>query len=242
MISIVLPTYNGEKYIKQSIDSVLKQSIDDWELIIVDDCSIDNTPQIVEEYRNRDSRIQVIRNAQNKKLPGSLNIGFKKAKGELFTWTSDDNAYAPNALERLKNCIENTEADFIYSNYKFIDPEDFIIGDMKTGPSEMLQLIDNIGACFLYKREIHEELNGYDVNKFYVEDYDFWLRAYRKFVFFHLDEYLYYYRIQPSALSWTHNEEVQRKTIELLKENIKYVKDKELKEKIQNKINSFGGM
>ena len=100
-ISIILPTYNGQLYIREAIESVIKQIFKDWELIIVDDCSSDNTLDIIKEYEKLDSRIRVIHNEVNKKLPASLNIGFSYAKGEYFTWTSDDNLYLPSALYRM---------------------------------------------------------------------------------------------------------------------------------------------
>ena len=98
-VSIVLPTYNGEEYIRQSIDSIRNQTFEDWELIIVNDYSTDGTSLIIREYEKKDSRIIVIENSENKKLPASLNIGFRSATGKYFTWTSDDNRYLPNALQ-----------------------------------------------------------------------------------------------------------------------------------------------
>ena len=98
LVSIVLPVYNGEKYLRESLDSILAQTMEDWELIAVDDCSKDATPQILADYAASDSRIRVMRNAENQRLPRSLNIGFAEARGEFLTWTSDDNAYAPEAL------------------------------------------------------------------------------------------------------------------------------------------------
>ena len=98
--SIVLPTYNGEEFLSNSIESVINQTFQDWELIIVNDCSTDNSLSIAEEYFKKDNRIRIINNAENKKLPESLNIGFREAKGDYFTWTSDDNEYYPNAIEK----------------------------------------------------------------------------------------------------------------------------------------------
>lgn len=84
-ISIVLPTYNGERYLKQSIESILGQTYTDWELIVVNDCSTDSTQEIIDFYRKKDTRIRTIFNCTNQKLPESLNIGFREAKGEYFT-------------------------------------------------------------------------------------------------------------------------------------------------------------
>lgn len=99
LVSIVLPTFNGEEFLAQSIESVLKQSYKNLELIIVNDCSTDSTPRIIEEFAKKDSRIKIIHNTINQKLPRSLNIGFNAASGEYWTWTSDDNYYLENAIE-----------------------------------------------------------------------------------------------------------------------------------------------
>jgi len=101
LISIVLPVYNGEKYLAVAIDSFLNQTHSNFELIIVNDCSKDSSLAIVERYAARDARIKIINNRENKKLPASLNIGHQLAKGEYITRTSDDNIAKANFLECL---------------------------------------------------------------------------------------------------------------------------------------------
>lgn len=245
MISIVLPSYNGQEYIEQAIEGVRRQTFSDWELIIVDDCSTDSTLLIAEKYAKQDDRIKVIHNEDNQKLPQSLNIGFENAKGEYYTWTSDDNVYAPDALEKMYQTIMREKVDFVFADYETIDPDDYIIYKVHTGPIDLLPLRDIIGACFLYKRYVHEMLGGYDVNKFLVEDYDFWIRAYWKFKFYHIDESLYYYRIHSGSLTATRKENVEKATIELLSENLPLLTDcdvelrKQIKEKIKNYYNKL---
>ena len=102
LVSIILPVYNGEKYLEKSINSCLKQTYKNIELIIVNDCSTDNTLSICDFFVKNDTRVKLINNSINKKLPASLNIG-KKAKGNYLTWTSDDNLFKPNAIEKLVN-------------------------------------------------------------------------------------------------------------------------------------------
>ena len=101
LVSIVLPTYNGENFIAKAIESILKQTYTNFELIIVDDCSSDATNEIINSYAKKDARIRIIKNDVNKKLPASLNIGFDNAKGEYYTWSSDDNEYYPQAFEKM---------------------------------------------------------------------------------------------------------------------------------------------
>ena len=97
-ISVVLPVYNGEAYLKDAIKSILNQTFQDFELIIVDDCSTDRTTEIVKRYVDCDSRIILIQNKVNLKLPESLNKGFSHATGDYWTWTSCDNLYMPDAF------------------------------------------------------------------------------------------------------------------------------------------------
>lgn len=93
--------HNGAEYLRESIESCLAQTFRNWELIVVNDCSTDESGAIAEEYAAMDERIRVIHNETNLKLPASLNVGFRQAKGEYLTWTSDDNLYLPHALQRM---------------------------------------------------------------------------------------------------------------------------------------------
>lgn len=205
-ISIILATYNGSKFIRTSIESCLQQTFTDFELIIVNDCSTDNTLSIIEEYAAKDKRIKIIYNEHNKKLPLSLNAGFELAKGKYFTWTSDDNYYAPQALQTMLQQIEdNPISDLVYANYTTINDEGKITGT---------RIFNNIylsffnwlgcGACFLYKAEIHWALNGYNPAAFLIEDYDFFVRAYLKYQFHYLPQTdLYFYREHNASLTST---------------------------------------
>ena len=107
-VSIILPTYNGAKYLRESIDSCLSQTHKNIELIIVDDCSTDQTSQIIKPYQ--DARIRYIRNEKNMRLPRSLNIGFALATGEYLTWTSDDNQFLPHAIETMLKILREDKS------------------------------------------------------------------------------------------------------------------------------------
>ncbi|MEX0636020.1 MAG: glycosyltransferase family 2 protein, partial [Ferruginibacter sp.] len=179
LVSIILPTYNGEKYIRTSVESCLRQTYQNIELIIVNDCSKDNTLAIVEEYAKKDTRIKIINNPINKKLPSSLNEGFKLAKGVYYTWTSDDNYYSAEAIETMVNILLKTGKDLVYAEYKIIDDLGEFVGYKYLGNiNESFIKWLGCGACFLYKKEVHERNNGYDPSTFLIEDYDFLLRAY----------------------------------------------------------------
>ena len=105
LVSIILPTYNGAKYLCQSISSCLLQSHENIELIIVVDGSTDETIEILKQID--DSRLRIIIHEKNRGLPASLNTGLKAAKGDFLSWTSDDNIYMGYAIEVLLNEIKS---------------------------------------------------------------------------------------------------------------------------------------
>lgn len=237
MISVVLPSYNGEKYITQSIESIRRQTYKDWELIIVDDCSEDQTGQIADTYAKQDERIHVIHNSHNCKLPVSLNIGFEVAQGQYFTWTSDDNAYSPSAFSHMLSAIEQQNVDFVFADMEAIDSDDYMIFPMKMGPVEELVFRNTVGACFLYRSQLHLFLKGYDSKRFLVEDYDFWLKVYRSYSMYHMEECLYYYRIHAASLSSQRKQAIDKAVAALLNDNLNYVTDREQQKKIKERIN-----
>jgi glycosyltransferase involved in cell wall biosynthesis len=202
VISLILPVYNGERFLKESLDSIFAQTFADFELICVDDCSTDATPQILAEYASRHPRMRVLTNRVNSKLPASLNNGFRVARGAWFSWTSDDNIMRPQMLERLiATARANPDCAIVHSDFTLID-EDGTIGDrVPVDPAHELIFGNAIGCCFLYKRDVDEALNGYDEGLFGIEDYDFWLRAARRYKFFTLHEDLYLYRRHPGSLT-----------------------------------------
>lgn len=216
-ISIILPTFNGSKYIKKAIDTCLNQSFSNIELIVVIDGSQDNTNEIVESYS--DPRILIIQNTHNLGLPESLNIGFRHASSEYITWTSDDNWYDVNAIKVMVEFLNgNPLIDFVYTDMWLVNEKDdskskFIVGD----PSE-LRRYNCIGACFLYRHQVYEEIGDFNPKKKLVEDYDYWIRVSRKFTMKELHNPLYYYRMHSQSLTGLYGENrILRETYRLRK-------------------------
>lgn len=202
-VSIILPTHNGARYLLDSIQSCLCQSFSDFELIIVDDCSTDNTPQLLREVS--DPRLKVIRLSKNLKLPGALNAGMEVARGDFHTWTSDDNRYLPGALERMVEYLElHPEVDGVYTDtYRLLD--EARIGRWHSGPSFYLSQMQIVGACFLYRKEVWDRVGRYDDTTFLVEDYDWWVRAWRSGArLHHIPEVWYEYRVHQASLGESH--------------------------------------
>lgn len=222
MVSIVLPTYNGAKYIKDSIQSIIEQTYTDWELIVIDDCSIDSTNIIVSEFVKKDKRIKLFKNKKNMRLPASLNIGFSKAKGEYFTWTSDDNLYKPYAIEQLLKALqENTNIGLVFSRMENIDASGKSKG-LSYPPKDIKELHYHniVGASFMYTRTVYDKIGDYDTNKFLMEDYDYWLRISRIYTLKYLPDVLYQYRQHENSLTESRNKLVLESKIRLLEEEL----------------------
>lgn len=119
-VSIVVPVYNAEKYIKTTVDSILSQTFLDWELLLIDDCSKDNTPIVCKELTQRDSRIMYLPQTENGGPARVRNIGIDQAKGEYLAFVDSDDTVEPNFLERLLITAEKYGADIVWCNYKEI--------------------------------------------------------------------------------------------------------------------------
>lgn len=217
LISIVLPVYNGEQFLCESIDSVINQTYPNWELIVVDDCSSDSTPDIVKEYEKRDERIHYYRNETNLRLPRNLNRGFSLTKGDYLTWTSDDNRFRPLALEMmLRTLKENPEAQLTYASYQIIDETGKEIGLITADSNGEKHILGSniVGACFMYTRNAYVQIGEYDPNLVLVEDFDYWQRMFMTFKTVAIKEILYDYRWHSSSLTSTKKEQQFGKTLE----------------------------
>ncbi len=204
-VSIVLPTHNGEEHLKQAVESCLSQTYQNLELIVVDDGSTDGTPLIVSVCK--DSRLIYVRKDLNLGMPHALNSGFERASGGFFTWTSDDNYYAEDAIENMLEFLVENEGQFVYCDfYRFeeSDPQDMKLVRLPDKP--VLREHNDIGPCFLYTRKVFEITGSYDDSARLAEDYDYWLRVYARFSMQHLDRPLYYYRSRKGSLSSRQNE------------------------------------
>lgn len=209
LVSIVLPVYNGEQYLRESIDSVLAQTYTNWELLILDDGSTDQTAAIADEYVRRDSRIHYYRNPQNLRLPRNLNRGFRLSRGQYLTWTSDDNRYKPTAIERMVRALEDhPTAQFVFASCRIIDENGVPFEYITVNKNSLKSIVgsDSVGACFLYTREVYETVGDYDPDFKMVEDFDYWQRIFAKFHVTIIEDYLYEYRLHRASLTGTRDE------------------------------------
>jgi len=128
LISIITPSYNAEDFIQETIESVLSQSYTHWEMIIVDDCSSDNTMLIIEKYIKKDSRIKHIRNEENLGVAQSRNNAIKKAKGQYIAFLDADDIWLPKKLEKQLSFMQEKNVLMSYTAYDTIDEQGTYIG------------------------------------------------------------------------------------------------------------------
>ena len=236
-ISIVLPVYNGAGYLAESIESVLNQTYANWELIIVNDCSTDNSLATALDYATKDARIKVFSNIENLKLPNTLNVGFEHASGEYYTWTSDDNKYKPDALHVMaENLEKDPSAVMVYANYTTIDSNGNLIESVKKPEPKYMFAGNVVGACFLYTAEAAKKVGQYDADVFLAEDYDFWIRLYKAGKVLHIGDDLYYYRIHEKSLTETRKKFVDEQTYKVLEKNFSFAYMKSVDENLCNEF------
>lgn len=217
LVSIVLPVYNGERFLSASIDSVIAQTFRNWELLILDDCSTDSSPEIAKEYAQNDPRIIYHRNEKNLRLPGNLNKGFSLARGSYLTWTSDDNMYRPTAIEKMVTALQtHPNAHLAFASCRTIDENDNPVDYISVNERSKKRIVgtDSVGACFLYTRKAYETVGDYDTEYILVEDFDYWQRIFHHFDTVAIEEILYDYRFHSGALTSTMKQDIFARNLE----------------------------
>jgi len=131
-VSIGLPVYNGEKFLEDAIDSILAQNFTDFELIITDNASTDQTENICKSYAAKDKRVRYIRNVKNLGLAKNFQLSYEQSSGKYFKWAAHDDTIAPDYLEKCVNILEKDESVVLcYSKTILIDTDGNEIGKYK---------------------------------------------------------------------------------------------------------------
>ena len=199
MITIICSIYNSNKTLPQMIESVLNQTYQDFELILINDGSTDNSLEIMKEFEKIDNRIVGI-DKKNSGLTKSLNIGLKKAKGEFIARIDADDVWYPAKLEKQVEFLEqNQEYGLIGTAYNEIDENGKIIFEKQRLPllitdEEIRKNIVKFNPFFhssvMFRREILETIGFYNEKFKYTQDYEFWVRIMSKYKVANLFEIL----------------------------------------------------
>ena len=196
LVSIIMPSYNTASFIAESIQSVLAQSYKDWELIIVDDCSPDNTDDVVKPYLS-DERIRYLKNEKNSGAAVSRNRALLEAKGKWIAFLDSDDLWMPEKLQKQVRFMEKNGYHFSYTNYAEIDTEGKKNGITVTGPKRITKT-GFFNYCWpgcltvMYDRDVVGLLQIADIKK--NNDYAMWLKVCRKADCYLLNEELALYR------------------------------------------------
>lgn len=207
LVSIIMPSYNTASFIAESIQSVLAQSYTDWELIIVDDCSPDNTDQVVKPYLS-DERIHYLKNEKNSGAAVSRNKALREAKGKWVAFLDSDDLWMPDKLKKQISFMEKNDYHFSYTNYTEIDTEDHSNGITITGPKRITKT-GFFNYCWpgcltvMYDAEAIGLIQIADIKK--NNDYAMWLKVCQKADCYLLDEELALYRRGRAGSVSTHS-------------------------------------
>ncbi len=161
LVSVIMPVHNDEKYLHESISSVIAQSYKDWELIIVDDCSTDGSTTIIDEYCKRDNRIKALKTDIPSGSPAiPRNIGISNANGRYISFLDSDDKWRSTKLLRQIECLRKNEGvAIVYSNYRKMDEDGCLHNSTINAPSSVNYkklLCGNVIGCLtaLYDRKV----------------------------------------------------------------------------------------
>ena len=118
LLTVIMPTYNSERFVAESIDSVIAQTINDWELVVVDDASTDLTARVVADYQRRDRRIRLIAQHTNLGPAYARNLALEQARGHLIAFIDSDDLWYPQKTEKQVTEMQRHRADISYTGYK----------------------------------------------------------------------------------------------------------------------------
>ena len=196
MVTIGLPFYNAEKYLALAIESVLQQTYTDWELLLLDDGSTDNSLSIAQSYAQKDSRIKVISDGKNKNLATRLNELPSLAQGLYLARMDADDIMLPARIERQLAVLKaHPEIDVLGTNAYIINDENAVTSTRYpiTPKNTLTRVKSFIHPTIIAKKQWFLE-NPYDTKALRMEDAELWYRTHSKYHFVRLNEPLMFYR------------------------------------------------
>lgn len=203
LVSIITPSYNTAKYIEETIQSVINQTYTNWEMIIVDDCSTDNTDEVVSKYLV-DPRIRYLKNEKNSGAAVSRNYALREAKGKWIAFLDSDDLWSPDKLEKQIMFMKEHDYHFSYTNYIEIDEQSLPNGKQVSGPKRVTKHGMH-NYCWMgcltvmYDAETVGLIQIADIKK--NNDYAMWLKVCQKANCYLLDETLAQYRKRSGSIS-----------------------------------------
>lgn len=205
LISVIMSVYNGEKFLRQAIDSILAQTYKDFEFIIIDDGSTDQSQAIIESYARSDSRVRLFSHAFNQGLTVSLQEGVQAARGEYVArMDADDISYPERLAKQLSLFQSNPALKAVGCNVEIINAEGKNIKQVAISASQLASLSQRnslVHGSMLYNRAGLQAVGGYNIHYRYAQDYDLLLRLAERYKIGRVEEYLYQLRRTSATIS-----------------------------------------
>lgn len=229
-ISIILPTYNRANKIVIAVKGVIEQSFVDWELIIIDDTSTDDTPVVLEKIKQLDKRIKCLRNEENLGLVRTLNKGLAVSKGKYIARLDDDDEWIDKGkLQKQINYMEShPECVLLGSSFNIVNEDNSNV-EVFNPPLDDRSIRNIIlshnpfgHSTVLFKKDVAVALGGYDENLDYTEDYDLWLRLGNKGKLGNLFDVTVKYIKSNHGMSYNNHQAQIRYQYDILKKNWQY--------------------
>lgn len=202
-VTVYIPTHNYGKYVDKAIQSVLNQTVEDWELIVIDDGSTDNTMEVLEKYQSH-PKIRVL-SQENRGLNVTNNIALRLSNGKYIMRLDADDYLDENALSVLSNTLDvKPEIGLVYPDYYHVNEEGDVIELVRRKKiGEEVQILDlpAHGACTMFRKEILMQIGGYLEDFSGQDGYDIWLRFIQKYKPYNVNIPLFYYRQHPASLT-----------------------------------------
>lgn len=213
LVSVVMPCYNEEKTAGRAIESILNQTFKQFEFIIIDDESSDNTPNILKDYEARYPQIRVLTNKQNLGYAGSINKGIKAATTSIIARMDADDYSFPERLEKQFNFLQkNPDVGVVGTGVELVMKKNGKKTGMSILPQTHQEIMKgrysksfNFHPTVMARKEVFLDFNGYDESIKRAEELDLWLRASRKYKFHNLPEVLLRFSVNdPNKIKYSY--------------------------------------
>lgn len=209
LVSVLIPCYNAEKYVEESLNSILEQTYSNMEIIAIDDCSTDGTRDILEQIAKKDNRVRIIRNDENLKLISTLNKGVSSCTGEYIARIDSDDIALPTRIEKQVRFLNENEDYDVVSTMFYTFTDKVSTKSLYRNPVtyEELQafLLFKSGICHpavMIRKRLFTELDlSFESRYLHVEDYALWSKALYLTKLANIDEPLLFYRVHESQIS-----------------------------------------
>ena len=219
ILTVLMPVYNAEKFLDESINSILIQTYSDFEFIILDDGSTDNSLKIIKAYAKKDKRIKVLTNKNNQKQAKCRNSLLKNSKTEFIAWMDADDISSPHWLQTQMDFLkQNPKIDVVSCHWDFFGDREFILKrpflDSQIKSAFLLDCTFGTGGSMIKMKKIKANKMFFNEQLESAEDYNYWVKNLSVLSFAAVDKTLYRYRIHNAQESETNKE--KQKQIHLL--------------------------